>query len=501
MDNKKRQSQLRVIKVLLIILSVPALPLILTPVFTYIAQHNVQEYYDNGNLLISYIVSLLSYLTNNIYFPLGLVTLLGISLYIIVRKIKTAESKRREFLKLFILFGFLGIAYPTMIFVAMIASQTPLEMNAVNVVDSIVFEINAKPKEELASFDLQSFENYIDNTELPEIKFNDADFSKNVVFEEINQNSEFGGFFKKYIEKTYDGYSIPGITFSNEKTFLYNDTLYINDFAPEFKTLYQKVGKYFVEDYIRERNTEYPEVLVVTRDEYIALREGEIDELIKEYDEYIQTLRESIELAKQWIAEDERYAQIYGGEWWTWVEQDKEWLAYYEDSLAEWEEWRTRIAGRKIDALTELGRFNPPSEIDIVLAEYEYYPADQYLGTLVHEYFHYISNYDEAFLHDFWEESITEYYTEKVAMDKLGYNNHYSYSNIVPIMEEIIKDVGEEKILDIYFSKDQEATIQLLNETYGENFWQNYESMLYHATYMYDEESEAIVEEVMGIIE
>lgn len=496
---KKQKEQLKSIKYTLIILSFPVLLIFLPRILVLLAKNEVSEYIDTGELFTSYVLSLLNHLLHNPIIIGITVAVIVASITISVLKIKKAKVKKSEIIKQFAKLTFLTIAFITVFAISITISHSSLSIQTESDIYEIANEINNKPKEDIAIVEIEKVNNYLEETESPQFKFNDYELNQKIIIENI-KIGHYSDFYKTFVEKNKESYEFPQLIISNEKSLIYDEILYINDFAQEYSSLYQQIGKYFVQDYLRDKNTDFPEIFVLTRDEYIKRREGEIDALIAEYDEYIQTLKENIELAKGWITQDEKYAQMYGGQWWMWLEQDKEWLAYYENSLMEWEDWRTRIVERKIDALTELGRFNPPSEIDIVLAEYEYYPADQYLGTLVHEYFHYISDEEDIWLHDFWEESITEYFTQKVTIEKLGYNNHFSYSNIVPIMEEIIKDVGEEKILNIYFSKNQEEATLLLNETYGETFWQDYESKLYHATYMYDEESEKIVEEVMEII-
>jgi hypothetical protein len=369
-----------------------------------------------------------------------------------------------------------------------------------NEIQNFADGINAKEKESYANFKDEEIIEYLNNSENSQFEFNDDEFSEKVITRELFKSEDYGDFYAKYVEKYYFDLNFPEIYFTSEDTVIYDGTLFINDFTADRTPVYQSLAKTFVKDYINKEISE-PSLTIINKDEYVKKRESEIDEFIKEYDEYIEKIKQSIEQRKFWIAQDEAYIQSYGGEYWQdMLELDQEWLEYYEEELVLWQELRDEIAQEKELASFELGLFVPPNEIDVVLIDQSNYPTNMYIATLIHEYFHYISYSEETYLPDFWEEGITEYLTEKVINEKLGFNDHYTYVNIVPIIEEFVNDVGEEKILEIYFSKNNKLAENVLKETYGENFLTDYEDMLYYLTYMSQEEAEPILDEIYRVI-
>lgn len=499
----KREQRINALIKVFLILLVPIITTVLTFGLLVISKTAVvNNYHEATSPELTYIYSIFEFLTSNLIFLItnGLIILILFALFI-KSIIKPLQMRQKKILaKKFAVAFFVFQSYLVILTFPVIISSMIIPSDIEARLDQIIETAKGENSDELVETDKNAIIEYVENNSDPEIKFNNAGLSKTVIFNEINMNSGYGKLYIGLLTEKAKNLEV-NLGLEEISIFLYQDNLYINDINDDYEEVYEILGKTLVKEYQRDKNSDAANVNVLTRDEYVEKRQAEIDGLIKEYDDYIAELKATLEDLKETLAKDEAMYNQYGGAMWaSWVAEDKEWIATYEAAIADWEDWRERIAARKTDALTELGEFVQPKDIDIVIADSEYYPSSLYMGTLVHEYFHYISNDNELYIHDFFEESVTEYLTEKVLDEKLGLTDHGSYANVVPIMAEIMNDVGEDKVLDLYFAKDETGFENLLNQTYGADFWKNYENKLYHATFMYDDEAYAIVDEVMGII-
>ena len=101
-----------------------------------------------------------------------------------------------------------------------------------------------------------------------------------------------------------------------------------------------------------------------------------------------------------------------------------------------------------------------------------------YLSTLVHEYFHYTSYVsEETVLPGFFEEGLTEYFARKAIKQELNISTQLGYPVLVKIIEKIVDDIGEDELKEIYLTKNTDRLIGILNEKYGDTFYN--ESELY----------------------
>lgn len=133
---------------------------------------------------------------------------------------------------------------------------------------------------------------------------------------------------------------------------------------------------------------------------------------------------------------------------------------------------------------SELGVFEPPSAIKIIINSTSSHDIADYFETLSHEYLHYASFIqNKSFASPFFEEGLTEYFARQAIQDSLHIDTNIGYPVNVRIIKEMTKRIAEPDLADIYFNKDETALEKELNLAYGDNFYKDnyvtFESLQY----------------------
>lgn len=133
---------------------------------------------------------------------------------------------------------------------------------------------------------------------------------------------------------------------------------------------------------------------------------------------------------------------------------------------------------------SELGIFQQPNTIRIILQQTSPHHIGDFLETLCHEYLHYASYVPgKRFDSSFFEEALTEYFARRVVKDSLQIDTDLGYPAGVKIIEALTQRIAEVDLADIYFSKDQAGLEKTINLAYGDNFYANnitlFESLQY----------------------
>lgn len=325
---------------------------------------------------------------------------------------------------------------------------------------------------------------------------------------------------------------------------LYGNYLLIRDLDKEaIQTISPVLGKALVKGYFESSVLkDEPDLKVVSRQEYLKLRDdqinkqlGELDDALKEVNNYLGYLYGVIQEAKGKIevnqsgvgraiaARDDQYNycktagyySYYFGTFYRYYtdgeceSKRQEWdqiIAGFQQNISDWqaslsqaqtelpefqyykqrlESVRVLVESQKQSAIQELGLFEPEKSIKVVLESTDNKAINDYLGTLIHEYIHYTSYVsDERTLPRFFEEGLTEYFARKTMSKELGQNTNLGYPLIVKIIEEIMKKVPEDEFKRIYFTKNEEALKSVLNKAYGNKFYA--QSELYFTILIFD---------------
>lgn len=163
-------------------------------------------------------------------------------------------------------------------------------------------------------------------------------------------------------------------------------------------------------------------------------------------------------------------------DWENALAQDQRLLAEYQKAKELLETWREFIASQKERVPSELGIFEPPNTIKVVLESTSDKALADFFALVVHEYLHYSSYVsEERYLPLFFEEGLTEYLSRNVIANEIKKETNVGYPVIVKVVEEIAKDIPKEELENIYFIKDKNRLIALLNDKYGDTFYKDTE--------------------------
>ena len=120
----------------------------------------------------------------------------------------------------------------------------------------------------------------------------------------------------------------------------------------------------------------------------------------------------------------------------------------------------------------ELGIFNPPKNIQVMVFSKSPQASADFLEALTHEYLHFASFNTEAhFGSSFFEEGLTEYFARKIIADELHVTTHLGYPVDVAIIQQMMATIPESEFTDLYFDKDEIGLENKLNLAYGDNFY------------------------------
>ncbi|MDO8569993.1 MAG: hypothetical protein Q7R97_00210 [Candidatus Daviesbacteria bacterium] len=289
------------------------------------------------------------------------------------------------------------------------------------------------------------------------------------------------------------------------------------------------VRKYFDSKYVKEE----PQIQVMGRQEYLKFREDQINEQLAEIDKYITNTQTLINAAYANISEDKQkiesnknglsnsisskdsdynkcktagyYSYYFGtfSRYYTDSECDArraQWdqiIAGFQKNINDWEQslktdqynlgeyqkakdllvkYQGLVASQKDTTPGELGIFESPDKIKVVLESTSDRAIADYFAIVVHEYLHYTSYVsEERQLPQFFEEGLTEYYARQIVSKEIKTETNVGYPAIIPIIKKIAQDLPKGELERIYFTKDEKSLIALLNDKYGDSFYKDSE--------------------------
>jgi len=128
----------------------------------------------------------------------------------------------------------------------------------------------------------------------------------------------------------------------------------------------------------------------------------------------------------------------------------------------------------KVNIPHELGSFEPPDTIKILIDTTSPHAIADYFETVTHEYLHYTSySSTKSFTTSFFEEGLTEYFARKAIQNSININTNSGYPVYVKIVSKITNIIPESELADIYFSKDELGLRSALDRVYGDGFYAN----------------------------
>ncbi|HEX7017822.1 MAG TPA: hypothetical protein VF209_02860 [Patescibacteria group bacterium] len=293
-----------------------------------------------------------------------------------------------------------------------------------------------------------------------------------------------GSFYNDTLPQLLPQDQLPSVTLPAGPMLLSENYLLIREIVKnDFGTISPPLARLWVSSYFAPRTLkeDLPEFGLVDRQEYLRLRDVQIDDQVAEIQTEINGIGGRInslygqldQIIYQYfdgvISIDEairRYNSV--------VDQ----IGSLERERADLQQIKQIVAGQKQITPYELGIFNPDKSIKMVLDDTDQAKLPDYLATLVHEQLHYVSYISkERRLPQFFEEGLTEHFSRRIVEKYTGVKTDLGYPIISRVIEQMAKDIPEDKLAEIYFTKNEDMLRQILDEKYGEGF---YEDSEYH---------------------
>ncbi|HCR81573.1 MAG: hypothetical protein UX28_C0003G0125 [Candidatus Pacebacteria bacterium GW2011_GWA1_46_10] len=493
-----------------------------TVFFTFVSLRILEASSEN-NIFIAYFKSTFFTFFNRLDILLVLILLSGALVFILYRKQQNIR-KAISFTGLTLLTAWVLSPLITLIFGLVQVNWAPIKVNNSSEVKWGADEVV----------------NYLkDSNNLPTIRNGEENFSKTIVdaYEGIN-SSENLFFNNNVLNLIPENFVFTTVKNNSDLVIVKNSLVFRKINEDEIEKISPVLGKLYVKNYLEDRYVKSePKIEVLGRQEYLSYRETMFNEQIKEVRDLqteitnevnriygvISQAKQNITLGEQYVQDsrnkqqaDYDYCKSAGyytyyyepgfhryysdqecenvrGQWDSIVigyqNEISEWQAILGQAQAEASEWNqinedleyyvTLIETQKGQTVYELGIFQPEDQIIKIALDYtSSNTLADYLSTLVHEYFHYTSYVsEETVLPGFFEEGLTEYFARKAIKQELNISTQLGYPVLVKIIEKIVDDIGEDELKEIYLTKNTDRLIGILNEKYGDTFYN--ESELY----------------------
>lgn len=345
--------------------------------------------------------------------------------------------------------------------------------------------------------------------------------------------------------------------------FLYKNYLVIKnidkDIIQEISPLVSKkiVGKYFDTKYIRNE----PNVEVISRQDYLKYRDDQFNEQLKEIQTLIDEIKKQIRFVNSKVSEakssistlqgyvslnskyrDEEYNKcisetytIFGyysnytyrrnsdqycnqlrdnrntqnEEYQSLINQHNKNLIYYQgqayslnQDFSDLDDYSKFVESAKTQTPYELGLFEPPQSVKVVLESTSNKAIGDYFATLTHEYLHYTSYVsEERNLPLFFEEGLTELLSRNSIKEGLKIDTNIGYPLITKIMDTISSKIDKDVLYQIYFTKDESLLESTLNNKFGKNFYKDTEPFFMLIPYLSSDKALKLANNIMYRIE
>ncbi|MBD3279349.1 MAG: hypothetical protein GF390_01410 [Candidatus Pacebacteria bacterium] len=270
----------------------------------------------------------------------------------------------------------------------------------------------------------------------------------------------------------------PEIQLPEANLILFGNNLVIKEIREEeIEHISPTLGRLLVKNYFARSIKNTPNFDAIGRQDYLKYRDQQINDQLAEIDADIQAINSKIagirssmtNLVYQYIRGEISFDQALNR-----YRSYQNQISSLNSEKASLRQMKEIVAAQKDRAPYELGIFLPDEDnaIKVVIDLIKGNSIDEYLATLVHEYLHYTSYVDEERrLPLFFEEGLTEYFARRVMKQELDVDTQVGYRLIVKIIEQMAQDIPEEELAEVYFTKNKNKLIELLDEAYGHDFY------------------------------
>lgn len=323
----------------------------------------------------------------------------------------------------------------------------------------------------------------------------------------VNERSTVLSNYSEYIRMNY----IPNLIETarpqifEADCFYYSGTIYFNSIANStFSEINIPLAKLLItRAYPQVKQKADPKIEIVNLAKIKEVKNERIKEYLKWIDDTVKYIDSYLSVARESLVRVQAYYKQYGGSGW------KSLVDGYKADIADLEAQKVDLAEQKVEYTKKLdeepyeyGIFYSPDTIYLV-KDTDY--NDQllsFIGTLVHEYVHYLA--DSATL-DYekmsgLEEGATDYLTNNIMLQNFG-EYYPGYDSLVKVFNEFEKDMTEEKISQAFLSTDRNKLIALIDSTYGKGFYDKIYLKMNQLTESSKTADRGILNEILVLIE
>ncbi|MBI5123091.1 hypothetical protein HZA75_04515 [Candidatus Roizmanbacteria bacterium] len=447
--------------------------------FTGITIFLLPESKSNINILFQFYLGFGIFATKYLYIILGvfIASLLGVGVLVwkkyhshhLKSLVKLLSVKISIVLAVLIIGFHLGFGIPYLVATAQ-AGYVVIGSNMGIIPGKIVTDANEISKK------IQS------SKSMPHVVYYDYSYKKSLVLVRLNAKPSF---YSSNLIISVPDFVFEKLSAPQAAILLVDDKLLITELKEDvLEKLSPTLGKLLIKNTFKDKNIKSDsKISLLNRQEYLKLREKQINEQIKKLDDEIVEVDKEINITYGYISENKKQLQEaddflansetkktatynecksagenYEGHFYRYYTDDQcnsilaEWdkivrevsgqtgeirsalsnnqrvLADYQSTRAYTVQARNFVNEYKNITPDELGIFLPEKDIKIALDSNNPDVFNGYLATLVHEYLHYTTYVsDERELDHFFEEGLTEYFAKKIMKKQLNYSENIGY--------------------------------------------------------------------------
>lgn len=399
-------------------------------------------------------------------------------------------------------------------------------------------------------------------TDIPTIIGSDND-ARILIVEHSKIFVELSQFYKKNILPSLPKFVFSTIKNPGASVFLYQNYLVIKiidkDAIQSISPLISKkiVQKYFDTKYIRDE----PSVNVISRQDYLKYRDDQFNQKLAEIQSAIDEIKKQIRFVNSKIVEakssistlqgyivlnsqyrDDEYNKCVSATYTYYgyysnftyrvnsdaycnslrnnreaqnagyqssIDQYNKNLKYYQgqaynlnENFSDLDSYGKFVEQSKSSTSYELGLFEPPDSVKVVLESTSNKAVGDYFATLTHEYMHYTSYIsEERTLPQFFEEGLTEYLSRNAIKESLKISTNLGYPLVTKVIEALSIKIDKSVLSEIYFTKNLDLLTSTLDNIYGKNFYKDTEAFFTLIPYLPSDQALKLANNIMYRIE
>lgn len=411
-------------------------------------------------------------------------------------------------------------------------------------------KLNESPETLNVILDIDSIKNKLNSEKIiPKIiEANRENLSK--IIASRHQNKSYSDFYRKNLLSIISDFNPVKVKPINQGLIMVDNDLIVFELKrDELEKIAPNLGYLLIEKYFSPRYIKsFPELRVLGRQDYIKIRDEQINKRLNVYEYIIEMVELEIDQnianiseAKSKISYNEKglsdskatkessytnctlqgYFDYFSGKFFRYYSDETcrnrsnswdEIISKFEKNISDWKsslyydqsqlnenkkllsyfsDWKEITESEKNSTPLELGVFYEDNKIDVAFDWTNNKSIISFLETLSHEYLHYASyiSDEKSFENIAFEEGLTEYYARSIIKDFYNRDTNIGYPLLMKVMSQIFTKLPKEHLEKVYFEKDEESLISLLNSTFGKDFYEKNELSFIFLPYLSGKEA------------